>query len=199
MITIGVIFRIDKTENNDVYVFNKQLIDYLLNENIKIIPLISYDIDFIKKCNGFILPGGDFKTIDFLVIKYAYENNIPILGICLGMQSMGEYFNGKLENTLFHYSKDNYVHDVIIDKTSKLFNILGNCIIKVNSRHKQRLINTNIKVSAISKDGIIEAIEDKSKKFFIGVQWHPESMISYDKLEKKLLDSFIKSCKEEIK
>ena len=197
MITIGVIFRIDKTENNDVYVFNKQLIDYLLNENIKIIPLISYDIDFIKKCNGFILPGGDFKTIDFLVIKYAYENNIPILGICLGMQSMGEYFNGKLGNTLFHYSKDNYVHDVIIDKTSKLFNILGNCIIKVNSRHKQRLINTNIKVSAISKDGIIEAIEDKSKKFFIGVQWHPESMISYDKLEKRLLDSFIKSCKEE--
>lgn len=197
MITIGVIFRIDKTENNDVYVFNKQLIDYLLNENIKIIPLISYDIDFIKKCNGFILPGGDFKTIDFLVIKYAYENNIPILGICLGMQSMGEYFNGKLGNTLFHYSKDNYAHDVIIDKTSKLFNILGNCIIKVNSRHKQRLINTNIKVSAISKDGIIEAIEDKSKKFFIGVQWHPESMISYDKLEKKLLDSFIKSCKEE--
>lgn len=197
MITIGVIFRIDKTENNDVYVFNKQLIDYLLNENIKIIPLISYDIDFIKKCNGFILPGGDFKTIDFLVIKYAYENNIPILGICLGMQSMGEYFNGKLENTLFHYSKDNYAHDVIIDKTSKLFNILGNCIIKVNSRHKQSLINTNIKVSAISKDGIIEAIEDKSKKFFIGVQWHPESMISYDKLEKRLLDSFIKSCKEE--
>lgn len=197
MITIGVIFRIDKTENNDVYVFNKQLIDYLLNENIKIIPLISYDIDFIKKCNGFILPGGDFKTIDFLVIKYAYENNIPILGICLGMQSMGEYFNGKLGNTLFHYSKDNYVHDVIIDKTSKLFNILGNCIIKVNSRHKQKLINTNIKASAISKDGIIEAIEDKSKKFFIGVQWHPESMISYDKLEKRLLDSFIKSCKEE--
>lgn len=197
MVTIGIVNRIDKTLNNNVYVFNKEIIDYLLNNNVRIIPLISYDIDLIKQCNGFILPGGDDKTIDFKIIKYAYELDIPLLGICLGMQSIGEYFNGTLINVDNHYSKDNYVHEINILKSSKIYNILKQEKIKVNSRHKMKLINTDIFISAKATDGTIEVIEDKYKRFFVGVEWHPESMITYDLNSKKLLDSFIKSCKEE--
>ena len=43
---------------------------------------------------------------------------------------------------------------------------------------------------------VIEAIEDKNKKFFIGVQWHPESMYSYDILECNLFDYFIEVCRK---
>ncbi len=197
METIGVVTRIDKTENNDVYVCNKKIIDYLISKNVRIIPLITYDISLIKMCDGFILPGGDFKTIDFLIIKYAYEFDIPLLGICLGMQSIGEYFGGTVTKASNHYSKDTYVHNVFIDKSSKLYQILGTENIYVNSRHNDKLINTNIKVSAYSTDNVIEAIEDSSKKFLIGVQWHPESLYTYNVLADKLLDSFIKSCKED--
>ena len=197
MITIGIVTRIDKTENNDVYVCNKKIVDYLISKNVRIIPLITYDISLVSMCDGFILHGGDFKTIDFLIIKYAYERNLPLLGICLGMQSIGEYFGGKIVKAFNHYSKDMYVHDMIIDRSSKLFEILKIENMQVNSRHKDKLIDTNLKVSAYSSDGVIEAVEDGSKKFFIGVQWHPESLITYNVLAKKLLDSFIKSCKED--
>lgn len=50
---------------------------------------------------------------------------------------------------------------------------------------------TNLSQVAYSEDGIIEAIEDKTKKFFIGVQWHPETLIN-DKSSNKLFDEFIK-------
>ena len=108
MITIGVVCRIDKTENNVVYVFNKKLCDYLILENVRIIPLINYDISLLKLCDGFILPGGDYETIDFLIIKYAYEFDLSLLGICMGMQSLGKYFNGNLELVDNHYSKSDY-------------------------------------------------------------------------------------------
>ena len=67
--------------------------------------------------------------------------------------------------------------------------------IKVNSRHKQIIKNTKLKVVGVSQDGYIEAIEDSSKKFFIGVQWHPESMVKYDKEQNSLFKYFIKQCK----
>ena len=196
MITIVVVFRIDKTENNDVYVFNKKLCDYLILENVRIIPLINYDISLLKLCDGFILPGGDYETIDFLIIKYAYEFDLSLLGICMGMQSLGKYFNGNLELVDNHYSKSDY-HFVNIDSSSKIFKILNRSKIKVNSRHKYKLSNTDLKISAYSQDNVIEAIEVPNKKYIIGVQWHPESMISYDIVSKQLLDSFIESCKGE--
>ena len=196
MITIGVVCRIDKTENNDVYVFNKKLCDYLILENVRIIPLINYDISLLKLCDGFILPGGDYETIDFLIIKYAYEFDLSLLGICMGMQSLGKYFNGNLKLVDNHYSKSDY-HFVNIDSSSKIFKILNRSKIKVNSRHKYKLSNTDLKISAYSQDNVIEAIEVPNKKYIIGVQWHPESMISYDIVSKQLLDSFIESCKGE--
>ncbi|MCM1370937.1 MAG: gamma-glutamyl-gamma-aminobutyrate hydrolase family protein [Clostridium sp.] len=195
MIKIGVVSRIDKTQNNNVYVFNKELCDYLIKKNIEIIPIISYDENLIKMCDGFILPGGDSKTIDFLIIKYCLEYNIPLLGICLGMQSIGEYFNGEIVSVSNHYSKDRYIHSIEIDNKSLLYKIIKSMHITVNSRHHDKLINPNIFVSAYSSDGVIEAIEDQSKTFIVGVQWHPESMIDYDIIQVRLIDRFIDACK----
>ena len=67
---------------------------------------------------------------------------------------------------------------------------------KVNSRHKESIINPNLDITAISADGLIEALEDKNKKFFVGVQWHPESMTSYDILESRLFDYFVNICRK---
>lgn len=151
--------------------------------------------ELIDICDGIIFQGGDdFEEYDLKALKYAYDKDIPVLGICLGMQLMGVLFDGDIVDINNHKKKLDYVHSVSIRKSSKLYNIFKDSIIKVNSRHKSVIKNTKLEVSAISNDGYIEALEASSKKFFIGVQWHPESMIDYDEKQNNLFKYFIKSC-----
>ena len=58
-----------------------------------------------------------------------------------------------------------------------MYKIIGEETIKVNSRHMRQIPFTNLDGVAYSEDNILEAIEDKSKKFFLGIQWHPESLL----------------------
>lgn len=152
-------------------------------------------LELINNINGVILQGGDFYTeYEKILIKYLYDKDIPLLGICLGMQTMGEVFGGNLEIIKEHNKKNKYSHDVIIDKNSNLYKILGKTNIKVNSRHNYRLVITNLNISGISNDYVIEAIEDLDKKFFMGFQWHPESLDDLN--SKKIFDFFIDKTKE---
>ena len=67
-------------------------------------------LEEIKDMNGFILPGGnEISEVDLFIIDYCYKNNIPLLGICLGMQEIGYYFNNKVIkklNTNKHFNTD---------------------------------------------------------------------------------------------
>lgn len=152
----------------------------------------------IDTCDGIILQGGDdFYNYDLEILKYIYDNDIPVFGICLGMQLMGSFLGGKITSVKNHMCPSKkYVHEVYIDKKSMLYKIIGKDKIKVNSRHKDMIIDPNADVVGISENGVIEAIEDKKKKFFIGVQWHPENMYSYDILEHKLFDYFVLVCRK---
>lgn len=152
----------------------------------------------IDLCDGVICPGGDeFFHYDLMTIEYCYKIDKPLLGICLGMQAMGYLFGGQLEdvNNFKHKTNNRYVHEVRIDEQSNLYSILNKSNINVNSRHKSQVINTSLDIVGLSNDNIIEAIEDKKRTFFIGVQWHPESMIEYDIAENKLFSYFIDCCR----
>lgn len=183
MYYIGIIGR-----NNDNRVtFNKEVIDVIHKYNcIPIGIIVDFDNDpniefnkiknIINLCDGFILQGGDnYYDIDILITKYLYKNNIPTLGICLGMQTMAVAFNGNMSKINNHNSKNKYVHEITINKNSKLYDIIKKNKIHVNSRHNSYVLNTNLNIS--TSDEIIEAVEDKNKSFFIGVQWHPESLM----------------------
>lgn len=147
--------------------------------------------EIIDICDGIIFQGGDkFEKYDLVALKYAYDNNIKVLGICLGMQLMGVLFNGKMIDIDNHKNSKYYAHTIKIDRNTKLYDIFKSDIISVNSRHKSVIKSTNLVISAISNDGYIEAVEDSNKKFFIGVQWHPESMIN-DEYQNKLFNYFI--------
>ena len=152
--------------------------------------------ELINFCDGIIFQGGDdFEEYDVDCLKYVYDINKPVLGICLGMQLMGTLFEGKLIDINNHKKRLLYAHSVTINKSSTLYNIFKTNTLKVNSRHKSVLKNTKLKIVAISNDGYIEGVEDSNKKFFMGVQWHPESMIDYDKKQNNLFKYFINCCK----
>jgi len=154
--------------------------------------------EYINFCDGIILEGGDTFDDNILnVIKYIYDIDKPLLGICLGMQEMAYCFNGDLVHCNNHKSKTKYTHLIYLNKNTKLYNIFNTDKLLVNSRHKDCINKTSLSISSISEDGVIESVEDSSKKFFIGVQWHPESMIEYDEIQNNIFKKFIGACMNE--
>lgn len=179
---------------------NKDLMIFLDKYQVITIYFYLTDYNFLKikeiidNCDGVILPGGDQfnKNVDRL-LKYLYIKNKPTLGICLGMQEMALLFDGKISrlNTNNHLSNKEYSHEVIIDESSILYKILNKKRITVNSRHKDYITYTKASRIAYSKDYIIEAISIPTKKFFLGLQWHPESLY-FDVNSNKIFEYFIK-------
>lgn len=178
-------------------------IDYVNTKRIDIPDLTQQEKDFYKDivdiCDGIIIPGG-YRWYNFqeFIVEYAIEKDIPVLGICMGMQLLASLDNGgnfnELNETNIEHRQANtkYVHDVDIVKDTKLNKILETKKIKVNSKHRYHITRVNkYKIAAYSEDGLIEAIEHPDKKFVIGIQWHPEKMFEYDIYANKIIDEFI--------
>lgn len=193
---IGIISRkdISKKGHNISYIYDDIISSVIKSKGIPI-GITNSNIDmYLNKCNGFILQGGDdIEEEDLNIIKLLYEKDIPLLGICLGMQEMAYLFNGKLYNINNH---NNNLHEINIKKDTLLNKILNCNKTIVNSRHKEAIKNTSLLVNAISEDGIIEGVEDISKRFFLGVEWHPENMTNIDLNSKKIFDYFINICSD---
>lgn len=154
-------------------------------------------LKILENIDGILLTGGDkVGRLDYFLIKYAIDNNLKLLGICQGMQSMALY--GSEDSlveigNLSHNKYKNYCHNVKLTN-SKLKDILNKEVVEVNSYHKQKVLNSYyFKVVGMSDDGIIEAIESNNNIFQIGLQWHPEKMIDYDNNSKLIFDYFINS------
>lgn len=151
------------------------------------------NLNELNDCNGIIITGGyDKGEIDDYLIKYSLDKDLPLLGICQGMQSMAMYLsNEKLEKVDNHHKSDKYSHDVFL-KESRLKDIYQKDQIKVNSHHIQTIRkSTFFEVVGLSNDNLIEAVENKNHEFQIGVQWHPERMLDYDEDSNKLFKAFL--------
>jgi len=142
----------------------------------------------------------------YLLVKILKTNDMPVLGICRGAQMINVSLGGSLyqdifkqrnETTISHSDSEkwnDYVHKVNIIDGTFLSDISGKSEIDVNSLHHQAIksLGEDLIVSAISSDGIIEAVELKDKKrFVLGVQWHPEMIFKKDKVQMDLLKSFV--------
>lgn len=181
-----------------VYGVRDYLIKKIKKYNVSIMCLpfdfennIEINTTLIDKCDGIILPGGKVShELDDRIEKYLYDIDKPTLGICLGMQLMGMAFNNHdIIPVNNHQTGRKYSHFIKINKDTLLYSIIGEENIQVNSLHSFCIPDTRLHVSARSDDEKIEAIEDKRKTFFLGVQWHPELLD--DENTDKLFNYFI--------
>ncbi len=124
---------------------------------------------------------------ELILTRLAYNKQIPMLGICRGIQTLAMALGGHVaqdissQATIKHSQdadREEATHSVTIEEGSILFSIYHNRIgsLPVNSFHHQAVDNPGslFRATAHSKDGIIEAIESTEYKNVMGVQWHPE-------------------------
>jgi len=135
-------------------------------------------------------PGRDTFEMDLL--RLARDANLPVLAICRGIQLLNVARGGTLvqdipdqiPNALPHTVREPsfaIAHEVWMAKDSLLERLMREQIesdtCDVNSRHHQAVkdLGAGLVVTATAPDGVIEAIEDPSQRFCLGVQWHPEN------------------------
>ena len=134
---------------------------------------------------------------ELLITQLAYNRQLPILGICRGIQTLAMALGGHVRQDITDIQGHNHsqeedrnipTHTVSIEKDSLLFNIYSGSpfstshsssfTINVNSLHHQAVDEPGprFRIIACSDDNIIEAIESTEYKSIMGVQWHPECL-----------------------
>ncbi len=182
----------------------------------------------IEECRGLLFTGGqdvspsvyrenkieqcgecspERDAMEDYLLHTAMQIDLPILGICRGIQFINAALGGTLwqdipsqfPTDLIHCQKPPYdkpVHDVIIEKNSPLHDLLQTECLPVNSYHHQgvRELSPMLRCMAQSTDGLIEAVYAPSQRFLWAVQWHPEFSFMNDENSLRIFQSFIESC-----
>ena len=145
-------------------------------------------------------------TIEFNLLRAVVDDGKPFLGICRGIQTvnvglggtlyehLGEQFRGEIDHTYPSTMRTTLVHEVKIEEGTRIAEVVGEPILKVNSLHHQGLrdVAPNLRVVAHAPDGLVEAVELPDHPFGLAVQWHPEWMtdqLSTRKLFKAFVDA----------
>jgi len=166
-------------------------------------------VNTLSRIDGLILSGGgDFNPLwtgeepstklgginkerdlpELLITRLAYNRQIPILGICRGIQTLVIALGGEVDQDIsdkatVKHSQDadrsEPTHSVIIEQDSTLGKIYQQSLY-VNSFHHQavKVAGNKLRVVAKATDGVIEAVESMEFKSILGVQWHPECLAS---------------------
>jgi putative glutamine amidotransferase len=145
-------------------------------------------------------------AFEWAITQAMLERNKPILGICGGQQLLNVMLGGTLiqhiedavQGHILHEQpnpRDTAGHGVNLAKDSLLHRICGTDRLMVNSAHHQavKAVGPGVIANALADDGVIEGIEDPTKRFCIGVQWHPEYIVSPG--DSKLIDAFIAAAR----
>jgi len=179
-------------------------------------PIVGLIAEHVRLCDGFVLTGGDDPKMEPFGVpthpqakvihpdRQEYEVGLlealragrpdaPVLGVCLGMQLMALHAGGKLDQFLpetlathaMHKNKEHPVAPVCDARCA--FPLTG----VVWSNHRQAVQEPGkLAVIARSNDGVIEAIRDPARRWYFGVQWHPERTAAAD-LGQRILNDLV--------
>lgn len=173
--------------------------------------------ELLKHLDGLLLTGGgDARTytasekpllkaqqpvrykFEERLIKSAWNLDMPVLGICRGFQMIVEVLGGRLSEQPIQGHKQllpgvEPSHEISITPGSSLHRICGVEKLLVNSFHSQAVatLPDELLVSALSADGVIEAVEAPTKRFFLGLQFHPEEMFAVNEIARRIFKAFV--------
>lgn len=167
---------------------------------------------YAEICDGVLITGshpGNIgeqrrRAFEFALIETAMEKNIPLLGVCNGMQMLGVALGGDLIKSTSTASRTSIdhkptdlpttgAHNVILDPQYRLGKLINEKTVRVNSFHLDVLCaGGRFEIAARSPDGVIEAIVVPDRQYCVGVQWHPEYLLTiFDGL---LFEDFVSEC-----
>lgn len=206
----GIPVMLPVVEDTDTAMAYLSVIDGLLLSGGEDVCTMVYGENPIKEVEMFC-PQRD--AFEIALFSAALEQNIPVLGICRGLQVMNAALGGTLyqdifvqcSNCLGHLPKklpvDCLYHTITIEKDSILAAIFEKEEIRVNSYHHQAVkdVAKDFRATAFSTDRVIEAIEHKEKSFVLGVQWHPEDLTIKHPQFMKLFIALVDAAKGRLK
>jgi putative glutamine amidotransferase len=141
---------------------------------------------------------------DKLLAELLLERQLPVLAICLGLQLINVAYGGTLiqhietdiQHTHVKAGHDSF-HPITVEEDSLLHRLLGANQLEVNSSHHQAVgkLGAGLRVLAQAPDGIVEAIQMTDRRFFIGVQWHPERIVERPE-QRELFKAFVAAASQ---
>jgi len=144
-------------------------------------------------------------AMELYVVRRAWEIDLPTLGICRGIQVMNVAGGGSLlpdiplrrPKALRHHGHHPWalVHAIRWQRGTRLARLLGRGAGRVNSTHHQAVDVPALEfvVAATAPDGIVEALEAPARRFFCGVQFHPERLLPAVPVFGKLFEALVKT------
>jgi putative glutamine amidotransferase len=144
-------------------------------------------------------------AFEYKIVEEALKMDKPVFGICGGQQLLNVVTGGSLiqhlpdmNGPINHTDPDarlRTAHKVELKVGTKLQYLSGSVIIDVNTSHHQavRKVGPDMVVNAVADDGVIEGIESKKHTFCLGVQWHPEYLLS--PIDTSIFTAFIEAAK----
>lgn len=153
-------------------------------------------------------PDPRLDQLEMTIASWALEEDLPVLGVCRGMQMLNVLAGGTLyqdiasqyPTTLNHYRRDmprtELTHRVTLEAGSRVGRILGVHQFSVNSLHHQAIKDPGrgVRITGRAEDGIPEFLEMPAKRFVIGIQCHPEELYGTVPLFARFFQAFVRAC-----
>ncbi|MEX1182939.1 MAG: gamma-glutamyl-gamma-aminobutyrate hydrolase family protein [Gemmatimonadota bacterium] len=153
----------------------------------------------------------DRDEVEIQLTRWARTDGKPLFGVCRGLQVINvagggtlyqdctDFAPGALKHDYFPtagHARDFLAHSVSLADGSQLRNVFGAGEVMVNSMHHQGLktIAAGLAPTALSTDGLIEALEALDQTFCLGVQWHPEMLVESDAGTRRLFGAFVEAA-----
>jgi putative glutamine amidotransferase len=184
--------------------------------------------DLLTRLDGLILPGGidlhpdrygeevhplteeadlELDEFEITLASWALQEDIPVLGICRGMQLINITLGGSLYQDIDDQYPDSIghthrnlprtylAHQIIIEQGSRMEKILGTGKVWVNSLHHQAVKDPGkgVRITGGASDGIPELLEVTGYRFFMAAQCHPEEIYAIEPAFARLFSAFVQA------
>jgi putative glutamine amidotransferase len=157
----------------------------------------------------------DRDRTELTLLRWALADGLPFFGVCRGIQTLNVALGGSLyqhvpeqySRGLKHdcfpgadgspYTRDYLAHPVRVEPGSRLHAVLGAREVHVNSMHHQGVkgLAPGLTASAFAPDGLIEGVELADGPFCLGVQWHPEELVTSQPPMRRLFTEFVDAAR----